>query len=103
MTTIPKALVHVTTSFAVEPTEEQLLEFFKDYGYDTIEQILEEHGGGYWPEVIREWFVNTHFFEEHPGNREKNILKYDSDSEDEKVIIIDDEEWNKLKQHDIIY
>lgn len=103
MTTIPKALVHVTTSFAVEPTEEQLLEFFKDYGYDTIEEILEEHGGGYWPEVIREWFVNTHFFEEHPGNREKNIFKYDSDSEDEKVIIIDDQEWNKLKENDIIY
>ena len=103
MSNTPKALVHVTTSFAVEPTEEQLLEFFKDYGYDTIEEILEEHGGGYWPEVIREWFVNTHYFEEQPGNREKNILRYDSDSEDEKVIIIDDEEWNKLKQHDIIY
>lgn len=102
MTTIPKALVHITTSFAVEPTEEQLLEFFKDYGYDTIEEILEGHGGGYWHEVIREWFVNTHF-EEQPGNRAKNILKYDSDSDNEKVILLNEEEWNSLIEDDLIY
>lgn len=103
MSIIPKALVHVTTSFAVEPTEEQLLDFFKDYGYDTIEEILEGHGGGYWGEVIREWFVNTHFVEHTSGDRDKNIFKYESDAEDETVIIINEEEWDSLKDRDIIY
>lgn len=104
MTKIPKALVYVTTSFAVEPTEQQLLDFYKDYGYDTIDEILEGHGGGYWNEVIREWFVNTYYVEDHNQICKKNnILKYESDSEEEEVSLIDDDKWNELKNDDLIY
>lgn len=101
---IPKALVHVNVSFAVEPTEEQLLEFFKDYGHETIEDILEGFGGGDWDEVIREWFVNTYY---GPDYRElcekKNILRFESDREEEEVEIVDDEEWEEMKSNELIF
>lgn len=104
MSQIPKALVHVTTSFAVEPTEEQLLEFYKDYGYETIEDILEGHGGGDWDEVIREWFVNTYYGQDYKELCEgKNILRYESDNQEDEVEILDDEEWNQLKDNELIY
>lgn len=101
---VPKALVHVTTSFAVEPTEEQLLEFYKDYGYDTIEDILEGHGGGDWDEVIREWFVNTYYGQDYRELCEsKNILRYESDNQEDEVEILDDDEWQQLKDNELIY
>ena len=104
MTTIPKALVHVTTSFAVEPTEEQLLEYYKDFGYETIEDILNGHSGGDWGEVIREWFVNSYFNpDDNDVLRTKNILRYESDIEQEEVDIINEQEWNELKENDLIY
>ena len=104
MSTIPKALVHVTTSFAVEPTEQQLLEFYKDYGYETIEDILEGHGGGYWNEVIREWFVNSYFNpDQNDVLRTKNILRFESDVEEEEVEVLKEEQWNQFKENDLIY
>ena len=104
MNTIPKALVHVTTSFAVEPTEQQLLDFYKDYGYETIEDILEGHGGGEWDEVIREWFVNTYYGQDYRElSEKKNILRYESENQDDEVEIVDEDEWNQLKDNDLIY
>jgi hypothetical protein len=41
---IPKAFVHIKNKVAVSPTKEQLLNFFKEYGYLTLEDILEAHG-----------------------------------------------------------
>jgi hypothetical protein len=104
MSTIPKALVHVNTSFAVEPTEEQLLEFYKDYGFETIDDILEGHGGGDWDEVIREWFVNTYYGQDYRELCEKkNILRYESDNQEDEVEILDNEEWDELKSNDLIF
>lgn len=104
MSSIPKALVHVTTSFAVEPTEQQLLEFFKDYGYETIEDILEGHGGGDWDEVIREWFVNTYYGPDYQELcQKKNILRYDNDNQEDEVEIVDEDEWDEMKSNDLIY
>lgn len=104
MTNIPKALVHVTTSFAVKPTEEQLLTFYKDYGYETIEAILDGHGNGDWGEVIREWFVNTYYGVEYQTLCQKNnILRYDGDSQEDEVEIVDEEEWEEMKENDLIY
>ena len=104
MSNTPKALIHVNTSFAVQPTEQQLLDFFKEYGYDSLDAILEGFGGGDWSEVVREWFVNTYY---GPDYRElcekKNIFRYESDGEEEDVELIDDEEWNELKQNDLIF
>jgi len=104
MSTIPKAIIHVNTSFAVEPTEEQLLTFFKDYGYNTMDEIFQNFGGGFWDEVIREWFINTYqVTADTEFNRTNNILTYESDSEDEKVVLIKESEWDSLKDNDLIY
>jgi hypothetical protein len=101
---IPKALVHIQTSVAVSPTEEQLLEFFKPYGFETIDDILEGHGGGDWGEVIREWFVNTYYGQDYKElSEKKNILNYDSDTQEDDVEILDDEEWDEMKENGLIF
>jgi hypothetical protein len=100
----PKALVHLQFTVAVSPTEEQLLEFFKPYGYETIEDILEGHGGGDWDEVIREWFVNTYYEGDYKEMCEKkNIFNYDSDNQEDEVEILDDEEWDEMKENGLIF
>lgn len=93
MNVIPKSLVRVNTSFAVQPTEEQLLNFFKDYGHNSLEETLDAFGG--WEEVIREWFVNTYYGIKLDECQEKNILRFDDDTQEDEVILIDDEEWEK--------
>jgi hypothetical protein len=101
---IPKALVHIQTSVAVSPTEEQLLEFFKPYGFETIDDILEGHGGGDWGEVIREWFVNTYYGQDYKElSEKKNIFNYDSDTQEDDVEILDDEEWDEMKENGLIF
>jgi hypothetical protein len=101
---IPKALVHIQTSVAVSPTEEQLLEFFKPYGYETIDDILEGHGGGDWGEVIREWFVNTYYGQDYKDICEKkNIFNYDSDVQEDEVEILEVEEWDEMKENGLIF
>ncbi len=101
---IPKALVHIQTSVAVSPTEEQLLEFFKPYGFETIEDILEGHGGGDWGEVIREWFVNTYYGQDYKElSEKKNIFNYDSDLQEDEVEILEDEEWDEMKENGLIF
>ena len=101
---IPKALVHIQTSVAVSPTEEQLLEFFKPYGFETIDDILEGHGGGDWGEVIREWFVNTYYGQDYKDICEKkNIFNYDSDVQEDEVEILEDEEWDEMKENGLIF
>ncbi len=100
----PKALIHIQTSVAVSPTEEQLLEFFKPYGYETLEDILEGHGGGDWSEVIREWFVNTYYGQDYKElSNKKNIFNYDSDTQEDDVEILDDEEWDEMKESGLIF
>jgi len=101
---IPKALVNLQFTVAVSPTEEQLLEFFKPYGYETIDDILEGHGGGDWDEVIREWFVNTYYGQDYKDICEKkNIFNYDSDNQEDDVEILDDEEWNQMRNDGLIF
>jgi hypothetical protein len=101
---IPKALIHIQTSLAVSPTEEQLLEFFKPYGYETIEDILEGHSGGLWDEVIREWFVNTYYGQDYKELCEKkNIFNYDSDNQEDEVEILDDGQWDEMNDEGLIF
>jgi len=100
----PKALMHLQFSVAVSPTEEQLLEFYKPYGYETIDDILEGHGGGEWDEVIREWFVNTYYGQDYKDICEKkNIFNYDSDNQEDEVEILDDDEWNEMRNEGLIF
>jgi hypothetical protein len=101
---IPKAFIYIKNTIAVAPTEEQLLAYYKDYGYETIEDILEEHGNGSWEWVIREWFVNTNFTPEHlKHQQDNNIFRYNNDNDDEEVELIDDEDWEDMKDDGDIY
>lgn len=101
---IPKALIHIQTTVAVSPTEEQLLEFFKPYGYETLEDILEGHGGGEWDEVIREWFVNTYYGQDYKEICEKkNIFNYDSDNQEDEVEILEQGQWEEMNDEGLIF
>lgn len=100
---IPKATIYVQTGFAVSPTEEQLLEFFKDYGLETIDDISEEYDGN-WEEIIREWFVNTHYGVDYQNlNQKNNIFRFDEVEQIDEVTTINDDEWEEYERNDLIF
>jgi hypothetical protein len=91
MTKVPKAYINTSYTFAVRPTEEQLLSYYKDFGYDNIEAILD--GQGSWEKVIRDWFVNTNFNQDYKDYQTiNNIFGYEGD-EIEDVSIVSDTRW----------
>lgn len=99
---IPKALIHIKTVAAVEPTEEQLLEFFKPYGYSNLEDVLKDYIN--WQGVIREWYVNTNYTPAQIDHQVKNnIFRFESDNEEEEVELIDDEKWEEYQEDDLIF
>lgn len=101
---IPKALIHLKYTMAVSPTKEQLLEYYKDYGYNNIEDIVEEHGNGSWEWVIRDWYVNTNFNQQYKEYQAKNnIFRFENDNEDEEVELLDEDEWNDFNDNDLIF
>lgn len=96
---IPKAFLHIKNTVAVSPTKEQLLNFFKEYGYLTLEDILEAHAN--WEEVIREWFVNTNLAPQCISyQNENNIYNIDDDVED--IELMSDDEYENLKKDGLI-
>ena len=101
---IPKALVYIKNTYAVAPTEEQLLAYYKDYGYETIEDILEGHGNGSWEWVIRDWYVNTDFTPEHKKHQlDNNIFRFENDNDNEDIELVDEDEWNEFKDDELIF
>lgn len=101
---IPKALIHLKHTMAVSPTEEQLLEYYKDYGYTTIQDIVEEHGNGSWEWVIRDWFVNTNHNQQFKDYQtSNNIFRFENDNEDEEIELVDEDEWDEFKDDDLIF
>ena len=99
---IPKALIHMKHTMAVSPTEEQLLAYYKDYGYDTIEDIVE--GLGSWEMVIRDWFVNTNYSIDFKNYQNENsIFRFENDNEDEEVELIDADEWEEFEDDELIF
>lgn len=101
---IPKALIHLKHTMAVSPTEEQLLKYYKEYGYNTIEDIVEEHGNGSWEWVIRDWFVNTNYSIDFKNYQNENsIFRFENDNEDEEIELLTDDEWQELKDDDLIF
>lgn len=101
---IPKALVYCKTTYAVSPTEEQLLAYYKDYGYETIEDIVEEHGNGSWEWVIRDWFVNTnHTTQNKKHQLDNNIFRFENDNDTEEVELVDEEEWDEFNDDELIF
>jgi len=104
MSQIPKAFVRIKTTLALEPSEKQLLEFYKDYGYSSIKDILEGHGGGDWGEVIREWFVNTYYNQEYKKlNENKNILQFDDYLQEDIIEIINNKDWENYRNEGLIF
>jgi hypothetical protein len=90
---IPKAFITVVDSFAVRPTEEQLMKYYSEFGYTDIAAVVEDQGS--WDFVIREWFVNTNYQAEYKQFQlDNNIYHLDLDCNEEEVDIVTDEQWN---------
>lgn len=99
---IPKALIHLKHTMAVSPTEEQLLAYYKDYGYETIEDILDALGS--WEMVIRDWFVNTNYSNDFKDYQtDNNIFRFENDNEDEEIELVTDDEWEEFEEDDLIF
>ena len=96
---IPKAFVHIKNKVAVSPTKEQLLNFFKEYGYLTLEDILKAHGN--WEEVIREWFVNTYYTPQNISYQNNNNI-FNIDDNEEEIELLSDAEYENLKGDGLI-
>ena len=99
---IPKALIHIKHTMAVSPTEEQLLAYFKEYGYDTLDEVVEALGS--WEMVIRDWFVNTNYSIDFKNYQNENsIFRFENDNEDEEVELIDSDEWEEFEDDELIF
>lgn len=100
---IPKAYVHIKQVMVITPTEEQLLTFFNEYGLNTIEEILDEFNNS-WELVLREWFVNTNFNPDFKNYQvDNNIFRFNSDNEDDEVQLMTDQEFNNIKNDELIF
>jgi hypothetical protein len=90
-------VVRVKKADLISPSESQLLNYYIDYGYNTISEILNDYTKD---EMLREWYVNTNFTDEFSNYREaKNINSLEWDSEYEEVEVISEEEWNDFKKN----
>ena len=99
---IPKALIHIKHTMAVSPTQEQLLAYFKDYGYDTLDEVVDALGS--WEMVIRDWFVNTNYSIDFKNYQNENsIFRFENDNEDEEVELIDADEWEEFEDDELIF
>ena len=88
------AVVKVKKAELLKPSESQLMSYYMDYGYDNIDQVIEDYGI---EEMLREWYNNTNFtsdFQEH--QKKSNIFPIDWDSEWEQVDIIEKEDWEEI-------
>ena len=88
------AVVKVRKAELINPSESQLMSYYMDYGYDNIDQVIEDYGI---EEMLREWYNNTNFtsdFQEH--QKKSNIFPIDWDSEWEQVDIIAKQDWEEI-------
>ena len=84
-------VVKVKKADLISPTEGQLMSYYMDYGFNTIEEVIKEYG---MEEMLREWYNNTNFTSEFTLHRqEQHINHLDWDSETEDVEVISKEEW----------
>ena len=84
-------VVKVKKADLISPTEGQLMAYYIDYGFNTIEEVIKEYGI---EEMLREWYNNTNFSSEFTLHRQDhNINHLDWDSESEDVEVISKEEW----------
>lgn len=89
-------VVKVRKADLISPSEGELMSYYIDYGYTTIQEVIQAMGE---EEMLREWYNNTNFTSEfslHRIEHHINHLEWDSESED--VEVISENEWNDLKQ-----
>lgn len=90
-------VVKVKKADLISPSESELLNYYIDYGYTTMLDILNDYTE---EEMLREWYVNTNFSDDFSKYREgKNIDNLDWDSEYEIVEIISEQEWIDFKKN----
>ena len=84
-------VVKVKKADLISPSEGQLMSYYMDYGFNTIEEVIKEYGE---EEMLREWYVNANFTSDFILHRQDNNINHlDWDSETEDVEIISKEEW----------
>ena len=84
-------VVKVKKADLISPSEGQLMSYYMDYGFNTIEDVIKEYGV---EEMLREWYVNANFTSDfilHRQDQNINHLEWDSEMED--VEVISKEEW----------
>lgn len=85
------AVVKVKKAELLKPSESQLMSYYMDYGYSSIEEVIEDYGI---KEMLREWYNNTNFTSEFQKHQSKsNIFPIDWDSEWENIDVIDKKDW----------
>jgi hypothetical protein len=90
-------VVKVKKADLISPSESELLNYYIDYGYTNISDILNDYTE---EEMLREWYVNTNFSDDFSKYREqKNINYLEWDSEYEEVEVISEKEWNDFKKY----
>lgn len=88
------AVVKVKKAELLKPSESQLMSYYIDYGYDNIDQVIEDYG---MEEMLREWYNNTNFTSEFQNHQFKsNIFPIDWDSEWEQVDVIGKKDWEEI-------
>ena len=91
------AVVKVRKAELINPSESQLMSYYMDYGYSSIEEVIEDYGV---EEMLREWYNNTNFTSEFQSHQSASgIYPIDWDSEWEQVDIIDGQDWNDIYQN----
>lgn len=87
-------VVKVRKAELIKPSESQLMSYYMDYGYDNINEVLQDYDV---EEMLREWYNNTNFTSEFQQHQSKsNIFPIDWDSDWENVDIIDKEDWEDI-------
>lgn len=90
-------VVKVKKADLISPTEGQLLAYYMDYGFSTIEDVLTEYSK---EEMLREWYVNTNFTYDNETHRQNHSIQHiDWDSEFEEVDVISEKEWNDYQKY----
>jgi|11_taG_2_1085331.scaffolds.fasta_scaffold06314_8 hypothetical protein len=89
------AVVKVRKAELIRPTESQLMSYYMDYGYNNVDEVVDDYGS--LEEVLREWYNNTNYLNEFTEHQQQsNIFGIDWDSEWEQVDIIEKENWESI-------
>ena len=90
-------VVKVKKAALINPSSAQLMSYYMDYGYNTIEEVLDEYSTS---EMLREWYINQYLSEGYRmEDINRNIHPIDWDMEYEEVDVIDREDWMNIYEN----